>query len=177
VITSNYTDFSRHELHLKDTDIAYLAGKLTLFETQGKFGLIDLSAKEFVYDERDIVFPFLMTQAPIKPIVEHAQILEYSKAIDFLSKGNKLIVLGYNINSNDDHINSLLYDYLKFGNNRLIFCEYVSEKNRRDYNKCKAIDRIYRRLKMENNNTVEVIPIMEKETSEFFSQLSKIINE
>lgn len=106
IITSNYTDFSRLELGVDENNIAYLAGKLNWFEAQGRFGIYDFSKNDNCPFDNDIIFPFLMTQAPIKPIIEPKQLREYYKADIFLNESDVLVVLGYNINPNDDHINA-----------------------------------------------------------------------
>lgn len=45
--------------------------------------------------DNDFIFPFLMTPAPVKPIVGACQIKAYADALDVLNQTSLLVVLGY----------------------------------------------------------------------------------
>ncbi|MEG0276763.1 MAG: hypothetical protein RR630_07030, partial [Coprobacillus sp.] len=53
-------------------------------------------------------FPFLLAQSMIKPIIHPYQIKEYHKAIESLENANFLVILGYGLNEDDNHVNALL---------------------------------------------------------------------
>lgn len=76
-------------------------------------------------EPKDFVFPFLMTQAPIKPIVVPEQIEAYAKAITALERANDLVIIGYSLGTADNHINAILHRFAKTKFKRIIYCYYV----------------------------------------------------
>ena len=65
-------------------------------------------------------------QSGIKPVVSTKQIEELYKAITYLNESDTLVVVGYNFNSDDNHINSMIADWLREENERqLVFFKYV----------------------------------------------------
>lgn len=131
VATTNYTPFVKR-IGLHDDRISYLAGKLSTFEFPNELEVID-------YDSRDegdkpllskdrFVFPFIMTQAPVKPIVSTYQLREYSKFIEALDNSEAVVIIGFSLGESDNHINSLLHDYIKRGRN-LIYCKYCKDES------------------------------------------------
>ena len=55
----------------------------------------------------ELLFPYIFIQSGIKPIVEEIIINEYSKAISYLKEVDKIIIVGFRLNYDDNHINSL----------------------------------------------------------------------
>lgn len=106
VITTNYTPFAEQIIELEEKDIAYVHGKLMWFE--------DVETKEVKniseFKEDRIIFPFIFVQSGIKPVVSPIQIKEYAKSVNFLENAEYIIVLGYGINSDDEHIVNMLRD-------------------------------------------------------------------
>lgn len=129
IITTNYTPFVKIT-GKGDDKIAYLAGKLSQFENPKTFEIKDLELEEL--GDNEYVFPFLMTQAYIKPIVSRTQIDEYSKAIGFLKETNLLVVIGYSLCENDNHINAIINDYIKKAGHKMLYLKYVDDKNEFD---------------------------------------------
>ena len=60
-----------------------------------------------------LFFPFIFGQSLIKPIVSDIQIDAFTEFKSLLNKTDILVVLGYNINEDDNHINALLHKYAK----------------------------------------------------------------
>ena len=131
VLTTNYTPFVAHYFGKEKS--TYLAGKLSEFEYPTELLVKDViedncsTEKEEIKDDR-FVFPFLMTQAPIKPIITPLQIKAYAQAIDKLKKASVLIIIGYSLGEADNHINAILRDYIVDEEKRLIYCEYSEDK-------------------------------------------------
>ena len=96
----------------------------------------------------------------------------YYKADIFLNESDVLVVLGYNINPNDDHINAILNDYLSDSNKRMIYCKYV--KNEKEYERNTVISNLELRLKLQHIGQIDVLPIYGKDM-QFADKLSKII--
>ena len=86
-----------------------------------------------VYDvEQDIlngdtVFPYLFIQSGIKPIIERRQIEEYSKMISFMDDAESIIITGYNLNNDDNHINSIIRSAIMKGK-RVVYLAFDDGK-------------------------------------------------
>lgn len=121
-ITTNYTPFV--ERYFGKQSI-YLSGKLSEFEFPTELKIEDiLSNVDQDKWNKAVVFPFLMTQAPIKPIVAPPQIRQYAKAIEALDAANYLVIIGYSLGEEDNHIISMLREYITSENKRLIYCKH-----------------------------------------------------
>lgn len=150
-VTTNYTPFLEFAEFKKTT---FLAGKLSQFEIPEELRVMDIDDNEDI--ENKFIFPYISTQAPLKPIVDCVQLKEYSKFIDTLDNTDVLVIIGYNINDNDNHINALLRDYLiKKPTNRIVFSRYVDNAN--DFNREKAISDVAKKLRVTLNATKDQI--------------------
>ena len=118
VITTNYTPFVKNIFN----NAAYVAGELSSFEYPHHLEVKDITRSGL--RTKAFVFPFLLTQAPVKPIIEPKQISSYSNMHTALKNSQYLIILGYNINSNDNHINSYIRQFVMRNKTHLIFCKY-----------------------------------------------------
>lgn len=123
-ITTNYTPFVEHVWGAGNA--VYLAGRLSQMEDPTTFEILDLQEKGQNIESR-FLFPYMMTQALVKPIIGPEQIDEYSRFSDCLSKADTLVIVGYSLGSADNHINSFIRKFLKNGG-RLIYCAYKDSK-------------------------------------------------
>lgn len=128
IITTNYTPFCSL-VGLDDELVAYVHGRLGMFESARELKVYSLDEVDTVDDiiknKNDILFPYLSVQSGVKPIVSQYQIEEYSKMLNILSNSNQLIILGYNFNIDDNHLNSIIKEWLsKNKNNILIFIQF-----------------------------------------------------
>ena len=123
-ITTNYTPFV--ESVWGEENAVYLAGRLSQMEDPTTFEILDLQEKGQNIESR-FLFPYMMTQALVKPIIGPEQIDEYSRFSDCLSKADTLVIVGYSLGSADNHINSFIRKFLKNGG-RLIYCAYKDSK-------------------------------------------------
>ena len=124
IATTNYTPFVRllngSDGEKDDDNISYLAGELRYFEDPYR-----LEVKEYrEFPEHSLVFPFLMTQASVKPIVSTYQIKSYAKFLKHLYEVDVVVILGFSLCKDDNHINALLHDYLKDDTHHLLYCDY-----------------------------------------------------
>lgn len=125
-LTTNYTPFI--ESIWGKENCSYLAGSLKLMEDPVNLEIIDYS-QDNVYDEKRFIFPFMMTQAPVKPIVAPCQIEEYYQAIDALTHADLLVLVGYGLNKSDNHITALIRNYIMSDKNKkLIYLNYIGKK-------------------------------------------------
>ncbi len=114
VLTANYFNY----VEIVDDNVAYLNGALKLFEFPELIDVIDLSLKDYSIENDEerkdkLFFPFIFGQSMLKPIVSRQQIEAFNQAITILDDTDYLVILGYNLNEDDNHINSLLRDFLK----------------------------------------------------------------
>lgn len=124
-ITTNYTPYIAE---LLDKNTAYLHGKLSWFEDILNLAVYDVEKEADIEKiKENFVFPFIFVQSGIKPIVSKKQIEELHKAVAYLDESDTLVVVGYNFNSDDNHINSMIADWLREDNSRqLIFFKHIN---------------------------------------------------
>lgn len=108
-ITTNYFDFAERIL---ETEVAYINGQLKLFEVPETLEVIDITEVGFPSPKEKIYFPFIFGQSYTKPIVSKHQIDAFTKMKGILEEANVLVILGYNINEDDNHLNSFLREFI-----------------------------------------------------------------
>ena len=167
--TTNYTPFIRK--FTEDRNISFLAGELRTFEDPTKFEVKRITVDPF--GENDFIFPYIMTQAPIKPIICTYQIEEYAKFVNNLHDSDYLVIVGYSLGEGDNHINAMIRDYYKKGEKKIIFCKY-SNTNIEDYKKEK--DDLIKKLKLENEKNTERIIIVTHNGKDAKSLIEDIIS-
>lgn len=122
VLTTNYTSYAGY---VTAEEPIYLSGSIWTFESARTLSLCDI--RKEAPDDTDLLFPFLMTQAPIKPIVDSRQIEEYARANDVLKRTDELVILGYSLSNNDTHILNMIRSYLIDEKHSLTFIDYVGD--------------------------------------------------
>lgn len=150
VISSNYTTLCQTIAELNDDDIAYVHGKIGWFESARDLRVYDAAHEKLPSD--DVLFPYLFIQSGVKPIVDIKQIREFSKAISYLdAPESTLIIVGYCLNSDDNHINSLIRSFLlKDDSNKVI---YFSYKEKYDAENIKeTLEEVLERLRMKKED-------------------------
>mgnify|MGYP004507357535 CR=1 FL=1 len=169
-LTTNYTPFVAHYWGKKSS---YLAGKLSEFEIPDELDVCTYEEKN-MFDNK-LIFPFLATQAPVKPIIHSCQLKEYVSALNVLDSTKTLIIVGYNINENDNHINAILRNYVK-NRKRLIFCKYEDNSNCFDENI--ELQRVLKNLKLQDNHEDSYISIIQNagNVNQLTKELDVMIN-
>lgn len=109
VITTNYFKFAEHILKLSEERVAYLNGQLKYFEIPELLEVLDITKEDLPEDK--LYFPFILGQSYTKPIVSRYQIEAFYKMQRILDNSKVLIILGYNLNEDDNHINAYLHQY------------------------------------------------------------------
>lgn len=111
VLTTNYTPFV--EKYFENN--AYLNGKLKYMEYPELIKVVDATKDPIITNDKNkysnLFFPFLFGQSYVKPIVHQFQVEEYRKMDEILRNSEKLVILGYNINSDDNHINAYIREF------------------------------------------------------------------
>ncbi len=158
-VTTNYTPFLGFA-DFKNT--MYLAGKLSQFEIPEELRVVDIRNKEDVTNK--FIFPYMATQAPLKPIVDSVQLREYSNFIEALDNTDVVVIVGYNINENDNHINALLRDFLiRKSSNRIVFSQFV--KTGDEFNQENTVNAVARKLKITSTATKNQITAIQNRGS------------
>lgn len=107
IITTNYFRFCE----AVSDKVAYLNGQLRYFEYPEVLEVGDLSVEE--NNSNHLMFPFIFSQSLVKPIVNSKQIEAFDELNNILKEADILVILGFNINEDDNHINAFLHDFVK----------------------------------------------------------------
>ena len=67
-----------------------------------------LGANRYEEHDNEIIFPYILIQSGVKPIISPFEIKNFNKACDALEKADYLIILGYGLNSDDEHITTMI---------------------------------------------------------------------
>lgn len=130
IITTNYTDIA-HILTGRN-DIIHLHGKMTWFEDLKHLSIFDcteLKNEELSKKSTDDLLhtiPFILIPSGIKPIICKKQIQMFEQFIKALEKSRYLVIVGYKFNSEDNHINSVIAEWLHMRNHKLLYLNYNS---------------------------------------------------
>lgn len=154
IITTNYTPIC--ENITGDKNIAYVNGRLNWFESPYELKVYDVTNENKKPSKDDIWFPYIFIQSGVKPIIEEKQIEEYAKMINYIKQAETIIIVGYRINADDNHINSFLRSAI-ISNKKVIYFNHNGEL---------SIEQIYKRLhldKIKNNiNNIEIVKTDDK---------------
>ncbi len=126
VVTTNYTKLAEKLTGNKET--IYLHGKLTWFENLKKLDVYDCDCPE---DEKIIKtgdakdwIPFILIPSGVKPLICKRQVEEFSKFVKALDESDYLVIVGYQFNSEDNHINSMIANWLRNKKGKVIYFNY-----------------------------------------------------
>lgn len=123
IITSNYTSIAETVI---GKDVTYLHGNLKWFEDLESLTVYDISNP--IEREKAIKcvnkIPFILIPSGVKPVICRKQICEFNEFITKLDKCHELCVIGYRFNSEDNHINSIIGDWLRNHGNHMTFFDY-----------------------------------------------------
>lgn len=141
VITTNYFSFCQKYF---GENVAYINGQLKYFEFCDDLEVNDASKDNDVFTKEKLFFPFIFGQSYVKPIIHEYQINEFNHVKEILDAADVLVILGYNINSDDNHINAYLHNFAK--DKKIV---YITDK---------TID-LKEKLHLENTDNLEVLSI------------------
>ena len=156
--------------------MSYLNGALKYFEYPETLEIVSLASNidsdpdPDLYRKR-LAFPFIMGQSKVKPIIHPAQIKAYSSFIEGLSEADVLIVIGYNFNEDDNHINAIVRDYITSADKDKKLIVVSGENNKID---------ILRRLRLDRTHPDDIeqaIDIVQYKTETGYRENREIIEE
>lgn len=126
VITTNYTPYVTALVSNQHSEVARLAGCLSWFERLDTLEFDRYEDEDAFISEDTLIFPYLMCQSPVKPIISTNQINEFSKAVGFLKEADEIVILGYSFCDEDAHIASMVSSAIR--NNpdmRIVYLDYT----------------------------------------------------
>lgn len=118
VITTNYTNLCKYISKRTKEQIAYPHGSFGWFESAMQLTVFDAHDKNL---PNDLLFPYIFIQSGIKPIVEVRQLREYSKVLSYLNEAEVLLIVGYRLNADDNHLNSIIRSFITSGKKIIYF--------------------------------------------------------
>lgn len=134
VITCNYTPICEAILEecTRCFPIFYIHGKLGVFENPYTMQIKDFTSQEAINEHQKISdpsgelwFPFMLLQSGTKPIIAQWQIEQYAGMYSKLNAADRLVILGYNINSDDGDVTSAIINFLsRRGTKQLVFLDF-----------------------------------------------------
>lgn len=163
ISTTNYFRFCE----ILDENVIYLNGKLSNFEFPEMLEVQSAIENEFTKEK--IFFPFIFGQSLVKPIINSEQINTFNSFKKSLNTSDILVVFGFNINEDDNHINSFLHEYVANGKQLIVVGENDSV-NGKNY--------ITKKLHCENviNSRIEYCTVKYGNNEEVVNLLMKTIN-
>lgn len=114
IVTTNYTELAEQT---GCQDIVYLHGKLTWFEDATDLLVFDSKNEnekiKDAYSNNHTILPFILIPSGVKPVICSRQINEFARFIEKMKDTTFLVVVGYKFNLEDNHINSIIAEWLK----------------------------------------------------------------
>ena len=134
IATTNYTDFAKETT---GKEIVYLHGNLHWFEDLKALTIYDAQCERDFQKLQEIknpkdsgkmpdnILPFILIPSGVKPLICVKQIEEFHKFKKMLEDSEILCVVGYAFNSEDNHVNAIIGDWLRQNKKRkLVFLDY-----------------------------------------------------
>lgn len=135
IATTNYTALVSTAFENRAN---YLNGKLSWFEDLYNLTVYDCtqeSERDLIVKHPKNIIPFIFIPSGVKPIVCPKQVKEYTDFKSNLESSSILCVIGYRFNSEDNHINSFIADWLRKDKNTLIYFNYEENtEHKEDFN-------------------------------------------
>lgn len=131
IVTTNYTDLAEKRTR---KDVTYLHGNLKWFEDLQHLTIYDISnedEKQKALENKEHLIPFILIPSGVKPLICQKQIKQFSTFIDNLEDSDELCVIGYRFNSEDNHVNSIIADWLrKDKKHHMIYFDYRKKQEK-----------------------------------------------
>lgn len=173
VVTTNYTPYGASIVDCNNSRIACLGGRLSQFERFPEFEYVDYSNEDRDLEDNACIFPYLLCQSPVKPVISIAQIDEFAKAARALRDADEIVVLGYSFCNEDAHISSMVGEALRDGcAEKLTYFSYWPDSNL-SFDRTAASAGLARKLRVTNESAtekIEVAPVTNCRSHEFVSR-------
>ena len=155
-----------------------------LFEYPFELTIHDFS-EDTTTPNHNMYFPFILGTSSIKPVIDAVQIQQIHKMNEILEKSDTLIIIGYAINVDDNHLNSFIRNFLmnneEKNTNDVIYCSYCPEN--KEFDKIKEKKEILKLLRIygadgEINQNFERLKIVRNTgcAKTLFNDLSEVLS-
>ena len=186
ISTANYTSILSKKFG--DEKISWLHGRLNWFEDLKTLRVYDCFKEKDTILENikngHTVIPFILISSGVKPLICKKQIKQFSKFIDDLEKCNRLVTIGYRFNSEDNHINSIVGEWLSTNkNNQLISYSFNNNIDMKKlswlpcHNKKNLKEIDFNDNRILNDKQVTCVGINKDNSTEAFEKLIKELEE
>lgn len=186
ISTANYTSILGETFG--DEKISWLHGRLNWFEDLKTLRVYDCTKEKDTILENikngHTVIPFILISSGVKPLICKKQIRQFSKFIDDLEKCNRLVTIGYRFNSEDNHINSIVGEWLSTNkNNQLISYSFNNNIDMKKlswlpcYSKENSKEIDFNDNRILNDKQVTCVGINKDNSTEAFEELIKELEE
>ncbi len=169
VLTTNYTPYAAAIVDGNESQISWLSGKLSQFEHLPDLEFVDYSLPGHSIKPNDFVFPYLLCQSPVKPVISLAQVDEYAKASEALRNSDEIAVLGYSFCKADAHICSMVGESMRSNDRRkLVYFSYVDKDS--EFNKEEIAVDLQKKLRVAQtivDNQIEILQVSDFRSAEF----------
>ncbi len=128
VITTNYTPII---CSINPRKLAQINGSLNLFEYPFELAVYDF-CRNSKHPEHKMFFPFIFGTSSVKPVVHSIQIEALKNLKEILDGSDTLVIIGYGLNEDDNHLNSFIREFLldhkESESHRVVYCHYEKDK-------------------------------------------------
>lgn len=165
IATTNYNKFISDVL---EEEICYLNGSTTLWYDPyiNRIG----SKEELEKKEKHFLVPLIFTQSGTKPMTSIEMSKKYVNMYDDFKNSEKICVVGFGFNKDDEHINGIIRTLVDIDNKKLVVVEL--DNNIPEY---KVKENIANKLKVFNEENIDVILVDKYRTSDDEIWLEKLL--
>ena len=165
IATTNYNKFISDVL---EEDICYLNGSTTLWYDPyiNRIG----SKEELEKKEKHFLVPLIFTQSGTKPMTSIEMSKKYVNMYDDFKNSEKICVVGFGFNKDDEHINGIIRTLVDIDNKKLVVVEL--DNNIPEY---KVKENIANKLKVFNEENIDVILVAKYRKSDDEIWLEKLL--
>ena len=165
IATTNYNVFI-HDVIQKD--ICYLNGSTEMwydpyFNRLGK-------KEELLSKEQHFLVPLIFTQSGTKPMTSIEMSKQYVKMYDEFKDSDKICIVGFGFNQDDEHINGILRTLIDIDNKKVIVIDLNNGTNTENFK-----ENIANKLKVFNEDNLEIVLVDYQRTVEGVNWIDRLL--
>lgn len=165
IATTNYNVFIQEVLN---KDICYLNGSTNMWYDPyvNRLG----KKEDLLYKEKHFLVPLIFTQSGTKPMTSIEMSKKYVKMYDDFRNSDKICVVGFGFNQDDEHINGIIRTLIDVDNKKVIIIDLNSGTNIDNFK-----EKIANKLKIFNEDNLEIVLVDYNRTVEGVNWLERIL--
>ena len=147
IATTNYNVFIEEVLN---KEICYLNGSTNMWYDPyvNRLG----NKEELTEKEKHFLVPLIFTQSGTKPMTSIEMSKKYVKMYDDFKSSDKICIVGFGFNQDDEHINGILRTLIDIDNKKVIVIDINNGRNIDHFK-----DKIANKLKIFNDDNLEIV--------------------